>query len=184
MSGVGAADPERRLRCARCADLIDRSMMRPSHGTRTELFLGRDAAVVATTALACYGAFRWPAYSYLLMVTAGAGGVWFVGRLRAILLTIGTMIVAASIARMEGGSALSLIIKDPPHVVLFIAVVALIGAAVETLRRARALAEEHAAELSSLHSPLQQEMEEVQTLSEHLHEANESLGVALAQATH
>ncbi len=147
------------------------------------LFLGREVAIVVTTAFACYGAFRWPAYAYLLLLTAVAGGIWFVGRLRAILLTVGTMIVAASIAQMQGGSALSLIIKDPPHVVLFIAVVALIGAAVETLRRARALAEQHAAELSSLNSRLKQEMEEVQTLSEHLHEANESLGVALAEAT-
>src|SRR5258708_29545989 len=147
------------------------------------LFLGREVAIVVTTAFACYGAFRWPAYAYLLLLTAVAGGIWFVGRLLPSLLTVGTMIVAASIAQMQGGSALSLIIKDPPHVVLFIAVVALIGAAVETLRRARALAEQHAAELSSLNSRLKQEMEEVQTLSEHLHEANESLGVALAEAT-
>src|SRR5258708_34714278 len=105
-------------------------------------------------------------------MTAVAGGVWVVGRLRAILLKIGTMIVAASIARMEGGSALSLIIKDPPLVVLFIAVVALFGVAVETVRRARALAEEHTAELARLNSRLKQEMEEVRTHSEHLHGGN------------
>src|SRR5258708_30435224 len=116
-------------------------------------------------------------------MTAVAGGVWVVGRLRAILLKIGTMIVAASIARMEGGSALSLIIKDPPHVVLFIAVVALIGAAVETLRRARAPAGQHAPELSRPNSPLKQEMEEVHTPSEHLHQANQALGCSLADAT-
>src|SRR5260370_38918739 len=107
-------------------------MMRPSHGTRTELFLGRDAAVVATTAFACYGAFRWPAYAYLLLLTAVAGGIWVVGRLRAILLTGGTMIVAASVAQKQGGFGVSLVIKGPPHVVVFIPGGALVEGAAGT----------------------------------------------------
>jgi signal transduction histidine kinase len=142
----------------------------------------RGAAVVVLTASACYAALRWPSTAYLVLLTAVAGSVWLVGRLRAVLLTVVSMIVAAVIARMTAGPPLLPVIKDPAHAVLFIAVVILIGAAVETLRRARMVAEEHSAELASLNNRLEQEMEEVQALSEHLRDTNESLTVALDNA--
>jgi signal transduction histidine kinase len=140
--------------------------------------------VVVITALASYAALRWPANSYLLMLIAVAGGVWLAGPLRGVLLAAGTMIVAASIIRLTTADPLLPVIKDPAHIVLFIVVVVLIGAAVETLRRARLLAEQHSAELVSLNKRLTQEMEEVQTLSEHLREVNDSLAVALDNAEH
>jgi signal transduction histidine kinase len=144
--------------------------------------LAHGAAVVVLTASACYAALRWPSTAYLVLLTAVAGSIWLVGRLRAVLLTVTSMIVAAVIARMTAGPPLLPVIKDAAHVVLFIAVVVLIGAAVETLRRARALAENHSIELASLNERLEQEMEEVRALSDHLGEANESLTVALDNA--
>src|SRR5258708_17150567 len=96
------------------------------------LFLGREVAIVVTTAFACYGAFRWPAYAYLLLLTAVAGGIWFVGRLRAILLTGGPMILAAAIAPKQGGSAPSPIIQEPPPCLPLIPGAALIRAARRT----------------------------------------------------
>jgi signal transduction histidine kinase len=122
--------------------------------------------------------------AYLLLLTAVAAGVWLVGPLRAVLLTVATMIIAAVSARLAAGPPLLPVVKDPVHVVLFIAVVILIGAAVETLRHARVVAEEHSGELARLNGRLEQEMEEVQALSEHLREANESLTVALDDAQH
>jgi signal transduction histidine kinase len=140
---------------------------------------GRDSAVVGTTLLACYAAARWPANAYLLLLTAVSGSIWYAGRLRAVVLAFGTMLLAAAISPFVGGPPLLAVIKDPPHLVLFVAVVALIGAAVETLRRARAAAEQHVAELQRLNSRLEQEMEEVRVLSDDLRDANDALVIAL-----
>src|SRR5712671_2285061 len=115
----------------------------------------RGGAVVVLTASACYAALHWPSIAYLVLLTAVAGSVWLVGPLRAVLLTVTSMLIAALSARMTAGPPLLPVIKDPAHVVLFIAVVVLIGAAVETLRRARVLAEEHSAKLASLNNRLE-----------------------------
>jgi signal transduction histidine kinase len=149
---------------------------------RGEASVSRVAAVAVVTSSACYAALQWPANAYLLLLTAVAAGIWLVGPLWAVLLTAASMIIAALSARLAAGPSLLPVIKDPAHVVLFIAIVVLIGAAVETLRGAGALAEEHATELASLNGRLEQEMEEVQALSEHLREANEALTVALEDA--
>ncbi|HEX4683936.1 MAG TPA: HAMP domain-containing sensor histidine kinase, partial [Gemmatimonadaceae bacterium] len=58
------------------------------------------------------------------------------------------------------------------------------SAAVETLRRARISAERHSSELAAINHRLEQEMEEVQVLTEELQEANGELGAALTKAEH
>ena len=143
---------------------------------------GRDAAIVSLTALACVAAARWTQYSYLVLLTAVATGVWYVGRARAVFLTLGTMLLVATIAWMRGSHAVALVVKDVPHLLLFGAVVGLTGLAVEALRNARAAAERHSAELTALNARLEQEMEEVQVLSEELREANEALGASLEKS--
>jgi signal transduction histidine kinase len=74
------------------------------------------------------------------------------------------------------------VFKDLPHVVLFIAVVALVGSATEVLRRARAEAERHVAELNRVNVDLERHMEEVQSISDQLSETNEALEDALVEA--
>jgi signal transduction histidine kinase len=74
------------------------------------------------------------------------------------------------------------VFKDLPHVVLFIAIVALVGAATEALRRARVDAERNVAELNRVNADLGQHMEEVQSISDQLSESKEALEDALVEA--
>ena len=134
-----------------------------------------DAAAIAITLAGLYGAFLWPESAYLLLLTAVATNIWYLGRSRALVLSIGVILVAvAFIAPTEDRSLLVRVFKDLPHVVLFIAVVALVGAATEVLRRARADAERHVAELNRVNADLEQHMEEVQSISDQLSESKEA----------
>ncbi|HEX4681159.1 MAG TPA: hypothetical protein VH277_00550, partial [Gemmatimonadaceae bacterium] len=69
--------------------------------------LGRDVAVVVVTALACVAAVRWPSYAYLLLLTAVTASIWYAGRTRAVVLTLGTIFVAAILATIGAGFSLS-----------------------------------------------------------------------------
>jgi hypothetical protein len=130
-----------------------------------------------------YGAVLWPDSAYMLLLTAVATNVWYLGQSRALVLSIGVILVAvAFIAPTEDRSLLVPVFKDLPHVVLFIAVVALVGRATGVLRRARADAERHAAELRKANTDLARHMEEVQTISDQLSESNEALEDALVEA--
>jgi signal transduction histidine kinase len=145
--------------------------------------LRRDAAAVAITLAGLYGAFSWPENAYLLLLTAVAANFWFLGWSRALVLSSVVFLVAiAFIAPSEDRSLLVRVFKDLPHVVLFIAVVALVGAATEALRRARADAERHVAELNKANSDLEHHMEEVQSISDELSQSNEALEDALVEA--
>ena len=142
-----------------------------------------DATAVAITLAGLYGAFLWPESAYLLLLTAVATNIWYLGQSRALVLSIGVILVAvAFIAPTEDSSVLVRVFKDLPHVVLFAAVVALVGRATEVLRRARADAERHVAELNRVNAELERHMEEVQSISDQLSESNEALEDAVVEA--
>ena len=130
-----------------------------------------------------YGAVLFPASAYLLLLTAVATNIWYLGPSRALVLSIGTLLVAvAFLAPGEDRSLLVSVFKDLPHVVLFVAIVTLVGAATEQLRRARADAERQAAELHRVNTDLERHMEEVQSISDQLSQSNEALEDALVEA--
>jgi signal transduction histidine kinase len=142
-----------------------------------------DAIAIAITLAGFYAAVLWPASAYMLLLTAVATNIWYFGRTRALVLSIGViLIVAAFIAPSGDRTVLVRVFKDFPHIVLFIAVVALVGAATEVLRRARADAERHVAELNRVNVDLERHMEEVQSISDQLSESNEALEDALVEA--
>jgi len=142
-----------------------------------------DGAAIAIMLAGLYGAFLWPENAYLLLLTAVATNIWYFGRSRALVLSIGVIVVVvAFIAPSEDRSLLLRVFKDFPHVALFIAVVALVAAATETLRRARAEAERNVAELNRVNVALERHMEEVQSISDQLGESNEALEDALVEA--
>src|SRR6186997_609838 len=123
--------------------------------------LRSDAAAIAITLAGLYGAFLWPENAYLLLLTAVAINIWYFGQTRALALTIGTILVAvAFVAPTEDSALLARVFKDLPHVALFVAVVALVGRATEVLRRARADAERHAAELNRVNADLERHVKE------------------------
>jgi len=142
-----------------------------------------DAAAIAIMLAGLIGAVLWPANAYLLLLTAVATNIWYFGRTRALVLSLGVILVAvAFIAPSADRSILVGVFKDWPHVALFIAVVALVGAATEVLRRARAEAERHVVELNRVNADLAHHMEEVQSISDQLSESNEALEDALVEA--
>ncbi|HEX6627933.1 MAG TPA: GAF domain-containing sensor histidine kinase [Gemmatimonadaceae bacterium] len=145
--------------------------------------LRSDAAAVAIMLAGLYGAVLFPASAYLLLLTAVATNIWYLGRTRAIVLSVGVILVAvAFLAPGEDRTVLVSVFKDVPHVVLFIAVVTLVGVANEQLRRARADAERQADELNRANADLEHHMEEVQSISDKLSESNEALEDALVEA--
>jgi signal transduction histidine kinase len=142
-----------------------------------------DAAAVVIMLAGLYGAFLWPENAYLLLLTAVATNIWYFGRTRALVLSVGViLVVAAFLASGEDRSLLVRVFKDLPHVLLFVAVMALVGAATEVLRRAQADAERHVAELNRVNADLEKHMEEVQSISDQLSESNEALEDALVEA--
>src|SRR3984893_9815874 len=89
-----------------------------------------DAAAIAVMLAGLYGAFVWPENAYLLLLTAVATNIWYFGRSRALVLSIGViLVVVAFVAPSEDKSVLVRVFKDLPHVALFTAVVALVAAA-------------------------------------------------------
>src|SRR5258705_7397164 len=142
-----------------------------------------DATAVAITLAGLYGAVLWPDSAYMLLLTAVATNVWYFGQSRALVLSLGVILVAVGfIAPTAARSLLVPVFKDFPDVLLFIAVVALVGRATGVLRRARADAERHAAELDKANTDLARHMEEVQSISDQLSESNDALEDALVEA--
>jgi len=142
-----------------------------------------DVAAIAIMLAGLFGAILWPENAYLLLLTAVATNIWYFGRARALVLSVGVILIAvAFIAPSADRSILVGVFKDWPHVALFVAVVALVGAATEVLRRARAEAERHVVELNRVNADLEKHMEEVQSISDQLSESNEALEDALVEA--
>jgi signal transduction histidine kinase len=145
--------------------------------------LRRDGAAIATTLVAWSASVQWPSISYLLLVTAFAINIWYLGRSRALALTLGVLVVvAAFLAPSVGRVLLVRVFKDVPHFALFVIVLALVGSATEALKRARAAAEEHVAALNKANADLAHQMEEVRSLSEDLSQSNDALEDALIEA--
>ncbi|MFL5481965.1 MAG: ATP-binding protein [Gemmatimonadaceae bacterium] len=142
-----------------------------------------DIVAIGITALACYAAVAWPTIAYLLLLTAVATNIWRLGALRALAISLGVIaLLFAFLIPTSDKSVFVRVFKDVPHVVFFSIVVALVSAATEMLRRARAVAETHVLKLNRLNADLAQQMEEVRALSENLTSANEALEDALKDA--
>ena len=135
---------------------------------------------VGVALLAWLCALSMPSVSYLIMLTAVTGNLWYLGRLRALPITIATLLLAAAVSPLRDSDALWRVAKDVPHAVLFVAITAFMGAATEALRRARRAADRSVEELLRLNEGLEEQMEEVQCLSEHIRETNDALAAALA----
>ena len=73
-------------------------------------------------------------------------------------------------------------LRQVVYLVAFLGVTGVIAATMESLRLARTQALARAEELEKLNVELEQQMEEVQTLSEQLQESNEALAAAVASA--
>jgi signal transduction histidine kinase len=159
--------------------LVEPQLGRGMLGRYARQSLRADATAAGVALLACLAAARWPANAYLLLLTAAVANVWFIDRRRALPVTLGTLALVAVIGSGMGESKLAQVAKDVPHVVLFVTVVVLVDASTDGLRRARAAAERHVAELDRLNARLEQEKEEVQALSDQLSETNDALTAAL-----
>ena len=145
--------------------------------------LRSDAVAIAIMLGGLYAAVLFPTSAYLLLLTAVATNIWYLGRSRALVLSIGVIAIAiAFVAPGQDRTILVSVFKDLPHVVLFVAVVALVGAATEQLRRAQADAERHVAELNRVNVDLERNIEEVRSMSDQLSETNAALEVALAES--
>jgi hypothetical protein len=105
-----------------------------------------DATVVATTVFASYAALEWPALTYLLLLGALVANMWYIGGSGCFhhARTVGAIVL---LSPPSAAPQVRDAINGLPHVVLFVVVVLLVGAATEALRRAAGEAERHAAEL-------------------------------------
>ena len=164
---------------------LDRLSIGARQSVRRYLVTGlrSDAAAIAIMSAGLYGAALWPSNAYLLLLTAVATNIWFLGRTRALLLSVGVILAAAAIlAPGKDKTVLVNVFKDLPHVALFVVVVTLVGVANEQLRRARLVAERQATELQKANGDLERHMEEVQSMSDQLGETNDALENALVEA--
>jgi signal transduction histidine kinase len=141
-----------------------------------------DASTVAIAVIAWYCALRWPANGYLVLLTALSANLWLRGRVRAVPLSIGAMTLAALATSAVDLARLVPVLKDPWHVVLFLATVGLMAATTSRLCAAQGNAERLALSLARLNVDLGEQVEEVQTLSEHLQVTNDALAGALLDA--
>ncbi|MEO7086920.1 MAG: ATP-binding protein [Gemmatimonadaceae bacterium] len=150
------------------------------------------------------------ARSYALAVAAAAAGLAVALMLQRVATHTEDIIFAAAIAAAAriGGfgpalltSALSLVAIDyfflPPaglidfkhpeegvNALIFITVALIIGSTTSSLRAAQRRSSERAAELERVNGSLEEKIDEVSTLGENLHEANENLTNARDAATH
>ena len=142
--------------------------------------LRKDAAAVLIAVLAWCCALAAPSLGYLLLLTAVTANLWYLGRLRALPITIGTLLLAGAIAPHHDADALWRVARDLPHAVLFVAITGFMGAATEASRRSRRSADQSVDDLLGLNKGLEDQMEEVQCLSEEVRETNDALAAALA----
>src|SRR3982074_3289063 len=84
---------------------------RPSIGARqyvrryVDTGLRHDAAAIAVMLAGICGAVLWPANAYLLLLTAVATNIWYFGRSRALVLSIGVILVAVALIAPSAGRA-------------------------------------------------------------------------------
>jgi signal transduction histidine kinase/uncharacterized protein YoxC len=141
------------------------------------------AAAAAAVALALLGSFALrplQVHTNLPFVAAVAVAAWYGGRgpgLAAGVLAVAAIaIVPDGLVRAAPGAGAAVYLAS------FFVVALVVGATTESLRRARAQAEVRSRELERLTSELEDQMHEVQALSEDLQQSNESLSDALSAA--
>ncbi|HEX8271498.1 MAG TPA: ATP-binding protein [Longimicrobiaceae bacterium] len=139
------------------------------------------AAAAAAVALGLLGSFALrplQVHTNLPFVAAVAVAAWYGGRgpgLAAGVLAVAAIaVVPDGLARAAPGAGAAVYLAS------FFVVALVVGATTESLRRARAQAEARSGELQRLASELEDQMHEVQTLSEDLQQSNDSLADALS----
>jgi K+-sensing histidine kinase KdpD len=148
----------------------------------------RYAVAVAVTGVAVLGVLAIDHLVHLrtnvLLVTAVVIAAWYGGRGPGALASILCVFaVDVLFGRSTSPAALDVPgVGEATYLVTFLLVALIIGATTESLRRERARAVERATQLEDLNAEVEAQMEEVQTLSEHLQESNESLSDALDYA--
>lgn len=147
--------------------------------------LRRYGAAVVTTALALLGANVLDVFLHvqtnLLFVAAVAVSSWYGGRGAGVLASALSLLVITTFHRESPATTVPGA-GEVVYLATFLFVTFVIGATTEALRHARGEAETRAAELAQLTTELEEQMEEVRTLSEHLQESNDNLSGALAAA--
>ena len=146
----------------------------------------RYGVAVVITALAVPSALAIDAlhvHTNLLFVAAIAIAAWYGGRGPGLLSSVLSLFAIAYFFPREipGGEGVPGV-AEAAYLAAFLFVASIIGATTESLRFARAQAVGRAEELEELNVELEQQMEEVQTLSEHLQESNDALAKAVASA--
>ncbi|HEY2065577.1 MAG TPA: ATP-binding protein [Gemmatimonadaceae bacterium] len=119
----------------------------------------------------------------LLLVTAVVISAWWGGRGPGVLASL--LCLPAIVILVKHGSPAATDVRGVGQIIFlstFVLVALVIGAATESLRNERAKAQTRAQQLEQLNAEVEQHMEEVRTLSEHLQESNDSLAIALASA--
>jgi signal transduction histidine kinase len=147
----------------------------------------RYGVALAATALALLAGFAIDLIAHvhtnLLLVTAVAISAWYGGRGAGVLTSVLSVVAIMLLAGSEFPAALDVPgVGEATYLGTFLLVALIIGATTESLRRERAKAIARAARLEELNTEVEQQIEEVRTLSEHLQQSNESLAAALATA--
>lgn len=161
-------------------------LMRVRHLLRRDRTAGRRYGVaIAATALALLAGLGVDSlahiHTHLLLVTAVAISAWYGGRGPGVLASVLSVIAIVLGFRHQSATAIDIPgVSETVYLATFLLVALIIGATTESLRRERAQAVDRAARLEELNAEVEAQMEEVQTLSDHLHESNESLSDALA----
>lgn len=169
--------------------------LRPLSGTaRIRALLRRDptpawrygmALVTTTLALLLCVAVGHLAHFriHLLLVVAVTLSSWYGGRGAGMLASVASVIALALPFGRSVPSALDVpIVGEAAYLTTFLLVAWIIGATTESLRGERTRAIDRARRLEELNVEVELQVEEVQTLSEHLQESNDSLMAAVAAA--
>ena len=143
-------------------------------------------AVVATTfALLAARLIDLPLHVHtdlLLFIAAVAISAWYGGRGAGLLASGLAVLIITAFPIGDANVASAPRVREVVHLAVFLLVTFVVGATTEALRHARSTAESRARELERLAAELQDQIEAVQTLSEHLQESNDRLTRALADA--
>src|SRR5258705_1987426 len=143
----------------------------------------RYGVAVLVTALALLGAYALKplgVHTNLLFVAAVAISAWAGGRGAGLLASV-LAVFAIALYRPAFGSAAPGV-GEGVYLATFLFVASIVGVTTESLRHAREQAQRRAEEFEALSVELEEQMEEVQMLSDRLQESNDSLAKALASA--
>jgi signal transduction histidine kinase len=122
-------------------------------------------------------------HTNLLLVTAVAISAWYGGRgPGALASALSVIAIVIPFGRADPAAIDVPGVREATYLATFLVVTLIIGATTESLRRERAQAVARAALLEHLNAEVEQQVEEVRTLSEHLQQSNDSLAAALATA--